>query len=76
MSAVVELGRRRADTGVVTSSMPVGYLPRHCAGTTCLHDHHGDSRPAMGFFRSVLERAREGCRQEPTSPLPTKESNR
>lgn len=30
------------------------FKPKHCAGTTCVHDHHNDERPRLGWFRSVL----------------------
>lgn len=46
------LGRHRANGDPVTRLPHHRFTPRHCAGTTCVHDHPGETpRPV---FRSLL----------------------
>lgn len=42
-------GRRRAPVDALTFAHDHRFKPRHCAGTSCLHDHPGQvsARPSV-----------------------------
>lgn len=49
--------RHRKPIPAVTRLPHHTFTPKHCAGTSCVHDHHNDHRPSLGWFRSVFGRA-------------------
>lgn len=50
--------RHRAFRTAKTKAMRPGFQPKHCAGETCLHDHHQDDRPPMTYFKPVTQPTR------------------
>lgn len=45
------VGRHRAERPANTQSNPLRFTPRHCGGTTCLHNHHDDTRPRIPLWK-------------------------
>ena len=45
------VGRHRAEGPAVTRLPHHTFMPRHCAGTTCLHNHGYEQRPRMSIWR-------------------------
>lgn len=46
--------RHRAEGPAVVESHPASFRPRHCAGTSCFHDHADDALPAWRDFHEAV----------------------
>ena len=45
------VGRHRADKPQLTRLPHHPFMPRHCAGTLCLHNHGDEIRPRMTIWK-------------------------
>lgn len=46
-------GRHRADFPIDSSAHRYTFKPKHCAGTSCFHDHHGEPPVWRNFHGAV-----------------------
>lgn len=53
--------RHRAFRTARTKPYRLRFKPKHCAGVTCVHDHHVDDRPPMGVFPQAFPKSKRSA---------------